>query len=258
MKFTQIYLLTLFTLFGCKFNNHNGGINYLNDPTLSTPTGILLDSTKSFLPQRYYRDTSSTDSTFSLFEQKWFAANYRCFKAPVLYNYYLGYENYRFLWIRSFHRPVLITIEKKDKIEIHTRILEKHPDFFTRIYFPPKSRGIFSNILHSHMDAAYERKQNPNADSIVAPLFNEKVVTDTTVLLSQQQWKKFRCYIDSCSFWQIDPPKDRFIIDGAEWILEGQVRNRYQYYYRKSPDDIFKRCCIYLIGLSAAKDEDVY
>lgn len=108
------------------------------------------------------------------------------------------------------------------------------------------------------MDAAYERKQYPNADSIVAPLFNEKIVKDTSYYLSRKQWKTFRSYIDSCSFWKTDHPKDRFIIDGAEWILEGQVKNRYQYYHRKSPDDIFKRCCTYLIRLSAAKDEEVY
>lgn len=253
--------LQLFTicLLGLVFSScRKSGPSYLNDSALSTRTGILLDSSKFFLPSKYHNDTMWKDTSLSLLPLKWYSSNYRCFKAPILYNYYLGYENYRFLWIRSFHRPVLITIYKKKKIEINTKILERHPDFWTKIYMPKDTISIHSNQFMSLMDVETARKENPEADSIIAHKYNTRIVADTTYELSINQWNTFKQLVDSSNFWKCFPIDHRPIIDGAEWILEGQNRNKYHYVVTNLPDGNFEKCCTYLIKLSAAKNEDVY
>ena len=35
-------------------------------------------------------------------------------REPILYNYYLGYDNYRFIWARSFNRLIILSLKKQN------------------------------------------------------------------------------------------------------------------------------------------------
>jgi hypothetical protein len=102
------------------------------------------------------------------------------------------------------------------------------------------------------------REKYPNADSIVVPIFNSKIVRDTSFFLQKYQWDKFKELLDSCNFWNLKHTKTIPGLDGAQWILEGQNQSKYQFVIRWSPNDSFEKCCEYLIKLSAAKDEEIY
>jgi hypothetical protein len=228
-----------------------GGIEYEKDSTLSSTNGHLIDSSKFYLPPRFFVDSIIDISQIDTFLLEWYSTDYRCFKADILYNYYLGFENYRFLWLRSFHKPVMITIQKGTRITINTKILQKIPDIWTHIYLPDGEIGSFQDYETS-------KKDFPLADSIIVPKNDIKIITDTTVYISKKEWDGFLKLADSCRFWKLKPISRVMGLDGAEWILEGQKKDKYQFVARWSPTDSFEKCCEYLIRLSAAKNEMIY
>jgi hypothetical protein len=253
-------LIIILSLTSCGSNiSDNSGIKYSNDPAISTKDGSIIDSTMFFLPSELMILDLWGSKQIDTFKLKWFSANYLCFKEPILYNYYLGYENYRFLWIRSFNKPVLITIKKTNKISINTKMLARHPAIMSEIFLhesaPHNKRGEVESFEY---DLEKLKKEFPNADSIIAPKFDTKIVLDTTYTLGKSQWNKFKELLDSCNFWKLEQTKTIATLDGAEWILEGQSQNKYQFVVRWSPIDSFEKCCEYLIKLSAAKKEDIY
>lgn len=262
MKTRNIFILIITILLGISCNKktiYYGGSGYLKDSTLSSKQGLLLDSTKYYLPSKYYNDTNWIDANIDTFCLKWYSSNLTCFKVPILYNYYLGHDVFRFLWIRSFHRPVLITLEHKDKITLNTKILVTQPKFLTIIYNPYGNTKNDNNLyIWTSMDMQTASKEYPDADSIVLPKSDVKIALDTTYILTTQQWNNFVTLVDSCKFWELEPLKRELGLDGAEWILEAQQSEKYHYVVRWSPADTYRRCCVYLIKLSAAKDEEIY
>lgn len=253
------YILFILMVVGDKNNVVDcGGPGYRKDPALSALDGNLTDSSAFYLPAACYIDTSWIKTGIYTIYLKWCSANYRCFGAPILYNYYQGSERYRFLWLRSFHRPVLITIQKGEKIMINTKFLSGHPDFFTKVYLHESFNKYLSNEIRTLQNIEEARNEFPTADSVILPHNNVKIVLDTTYYLSFSQWNKFIGYVYSCNFWNMIPFKREAGLDGAEWILEGQNRNNYHYVVQWSPLNKFALCCKYLIKLSAAKDEEIY
>jgi hypothetical protein len=50
------------------------------------------------------------------------------FKEPILSKDYVGYTIYRFLWLRSFHQPVVFTLHNQDgQIWLITKMLDRQP-----------------------------------------------------------------------------------------------------------------------------------
>jgi hypothetical protein len=239
-------------------NNQVAGLDYQMDPTLSQKNGDLLDSSKFFLPLfaaidsakdnniDYYAYSIGMDSRF-----------YSYFKAPVLYNYYSDYETYRFLWVRSFHYPVLITMSNKNRPIINTKILISKSFPRTLVYLPEdRPHRPNSGISISTISINEIRRNFPNADSIVFPTYSIK---DTTFYLKKDQWNTFKKLLDQSNFWSLNPlTEPRPVADGAEWILEAHTKDKYYFVRRHSPQDSFQACCEYLIKISAAKNEEIY
>ena len=230
----------------------NNRTSYLKDASLSNKDGFSIDSSASYLPiePKNYMDSD---------ELKWYTSTFHYFNEPIFYNYYLGKESYRFFWLRSFHRPILITIECSDKVILKTKILSKIPENQTYIYVsnygPNKTNGI---ILEDIVSLNSLRNKYPEADSIVLPPKDIKIAIDTTSELSFDQWKTFKSLVQNCNFWTLNSKQQSTGLDGAEWILEGQTQKHYKFVDRWSPNNSFAECCKYLINLSAAKNEEIY
>src|SRR5687768_15569471 len=70
------------------------------------------DSLAFYFPKNSFDDRSSVDS----FRQNWYSSALYSFKEPVLSKDYVGHNIHRFLWLRSFHRPVVFTLHQgKDR-----------------------------------------------------------------------------------------------------------------------------------------------
>jgi len=247
----------MIVIIGCDQKDKRGGKGYYKDSTLTTLDGSLIDSTKLYFPERYFmndkwvelnfKDTNETYLTSNWLQHYSFILKY--FKAPILYNYYLGAEMYRFLWLRFSQKPVLITLTKVGKqIFINSKMLNEIPDFPTSLnkYHRNTSRAML--IVTNKITG--QNEEFPISDSIVSPSNNIKLVIDTTFEIALDDWKFFLKLIDLSSFWEQEPIVGWGGCDGDQWVLEGQNYDKYHFVSRWSPEGHFKHCCEYLIALS--------
>jgi len=126
-------------------------------------------------------------------------------------------EIYRFLWLRTFHNPIVIRIEKNEK------------EF--KLYWK-RSDG----------KGGYEAG---------------KIIENKSIELTKKQWRKFEKLLKNSKFWSNPSTKyDQDIIlatDGSQWVLEGVKNSNYHI----SEIDIFKPCLylIKLTEMKIPEDE---
>lgn len=137
-------------------------------------------------------------------------------------------EVYRFTWLRTFHPPVIVRIERHDSSH---RLVAKKLDG----------------------SGGYEPGE---------------LVVDRSTAIGARKWGKFKSLLSAASFWSAsrDEATDVVGVDGARWIFEG-VRNR-TYWAKDlwSPDvnpstRPYRRLGIYLLdlaGLLPSDEEAIY
>jgi hypothetical protein len=138
-----------------------------------------------------------------------------------------GLERYRFLWLRTFHHPIMIRAEVSN------------------------GRAV---VTGKELDGAggYE----PG-----------KLIRDTTVELSPEQSRELKRLVAQGFWSapaQPHPDSGRVGVDGAQWILEGTA-DQYHIVDRWSPDAYpreasFRQLCLFLVEAAGLKppDELVY
>jgi hypothetical protein len=133
------------------------------------------------------------------FQIDWLSDALKWFKEPVLTSKH-PQEVYRLLWSRSFDPPVVIRLEKTNN------------DVF--IYWKlPASRDA--------LDIAQSALQ-----------FKKK--------LSLRDWKKFEQSLNDIDYWSMLPSEYKHkSTDGAMWVLEGAVEEKYQITIR--PGDVYPK-----------------
>ena len=112
--------------FSCNVENYK----YPNDPKISNISGQPYDSLTFYFPFVIKSDNKSIKIEIDSFEQNWYSSTLYSAKEPILYNCYQGHDIYRFLWLRSFHRPVIFSLNRKgNEVWLTTKMLNKQPDF---------------------------------------------------------------------------------------------------------------------------------
>ncbi|GGG50702.1 hypothetical protein [Hymenobacter glacieicola] len=120
---------------------------YPQNPAISDAQGRPRDTTTFYFPAALSCVDQLTDkmqysqTAYCQMALASASANLFFFKAPVLSNYYLGNDTYRFLWLRSFHRPVLLTLtQQAGGATLRTQFLTKSataPRLEQILFVPP-------------------------------------------------------------------------------------------------------------------------
>ncbi len=189
------------------------------------PEGTFLDTVNTF-------NDNPKDSVY--FEDRFlFAGHENSYYSDELYNFkepLLPEQNdkiiFRFLWLRSFHEPVVIR-------------LEKHND---KQYLIRKVREGMSGYQAGG------------------------IIINDTLMISNSLWDDFISVLDSSDYWETPTIEktNALVDDGAHWILEGKQNERYHIVDRHSPsiynNPKYRELCLYIIELSQLFDtkEDVY
>lgn len=121
-------------------------------------------------------------------------------------------EVYRFLWLRSFHRPIMIRVERQGR-----------------------AYGIYSRELNGA--GGYE----PG-----------KVLRTDRREIFLEEWCELIRLVDEAKYWQMPRiDLEDGGLDGAQWILESVKENRYHVVDRWSPEDgDYRRVGVYLLKLA--------
>lgn len=120
-------------------------------------------------------------------------------------------EIYRFLWLRTFHHPIFVRIERRrGEIELFTKELDGAGGY------------------------------NPG-----------KVLRRAEFAVTPEDFCKFSKLLEKANFWRLPADDDVMGNDGAQWILEGVRRGRYHAVDRWTPETgEYREACIYLLKLS--------
>jgi hypothetical protein len=120
-------------------------------------------------------------------------------------------ETYRFLWLRSFHHPIFVRIEREEnKIKLFTKELGGAGGY------------------------------RPG-----------KVLRSNKINLEKEEFCRFLNLLEDANFWKMPTKHDVLGEDGAQWILEGVKKGRYHIMDRWSPEKgEYREACVYLLKLS--------
>ncbi|HLL99508.1 MAG TPA: hypothetical protein VK400_00500 [Pyrinomonadaceae bacterium] len=121
-------------------------------------------------------------------------------------------EIYRFLWLRSFHHPVFVRVERS-----------------------PNQIKLFT--AESDGAGGYE----PG-----------KILRSSSRNLDQTEWCEFLKLLRAANYWNLPTNDcDLMGTDGAQWVLEGVRDNRYHIVDRWSPETgEYREACVYLLRLA--------
>lgn len=246
MKKTAIIIIGLIIHFSTFSQSNIHLIKYQNDLSLSNKTGIPLDSTSLYFPinefkQRHewfiFRDPWTKDVTkkeitkserqifeteLSKFKIKdsisysspntymneWFSFDLFKLSEPILSNFYLDKETYRFTLISSIYPTFTIRIEINNKTaKIYTKELE---------------RLIESGLI--------------NKSDTIYPDNNIPLSTNTEREISLIEIERIRKLLDSTNFYCHNSYLGIGGIDGSEWIFECHTPEGYYFSQRYGPD----------------------
>ena len=119
---------------------------------------------------------------------------------------------YRFTWLRTFHNPIVIRLEKSDdSVKLYWKVSD--------------GQGGYS----------------PG-----------KIVVNKSKVLTIKEWQDVETGIQSIDFWKLptDESESGYVgLDGAQWILEGKSPGKYHYVDRWSGGTI-KDFCLKLLKLT--------
>lgn len=257
---TKIIIILLFgILFVSCYRTKSEKDNYPKNKSISSVNGMPNDSLIFYFPTSIKLDTNIIKTGIDSFTLNWFSSALYSAKEPILYNYYLGHDIYRFLWLRSFHRPVVISIHKaNNKIWLITKELNKQPNFMdfqpvikTKIKFTPpetfNNRELDTTELEETKEDKIEINTKPDrkADIILSQIKD----------LSENEWIEFENILNNCSFWTSKPFIVTSGLDGSEWTIEAHLKNKYWFVNRWYPKDNFRQAGEYLIKKSGLNEK---
>jgi hypothetical protein len=154
----------------------------------------------------------------ALFHVNWYASHLNALDEPVLRDS-LPAKVYRFTWLRSFHKPVVIRLENfNGTVTLYWKV----------------GGGA----------GGYE----PG-----------KMIVNKSKVLTLKNWNDFVASVNSINFWNLPTTRSGIGSDGAQWILEGKELGKYHVVDRQSGGKIESVCLklLELSNLKIKKD-DIY
>ncbi len=156
------------------------------------------------------------------FMNKWYSEKLFAMNEPIIYLDKSESEIYRFTWLRTFHNPISIRIEKKE---------DEH------------------SLYWKLCDGAggYE---------------SGKLVQNKQEKIEKKVWTTFSQMVQRINFWELESTENKLGSDGSRWILEAKTKDKYHVVVRWTPSNKskFYETCDYLIRLTNLEinEEDKY
>jgi hypothetical protein len=213
MRIYTVSIVAIVLLLSCKGQSDKSSRSkYFDQKVLVDSQNIPQDSNQFYFPLELFRD-SSRFIEYDTFVVKWYSSQLFAMKEPLFFNEKSKKEMYRFTWLRTFHHPVAIRIEKDS-------------DMYT-IYWKICSGA-----------GGYE----PG-----------RLIASGKKAITNNDWYKFQLLLFSIHYWELSTNgKDIGGNDGSQWILEGATPYKYHVVDRWTPDknDDYYKTCDFLIGLT--------
>jgi hypothetical protein len=199
----------------------------------SIPKETKRNFSQCYFPSSYFANLTdnwecdfSTDYLFKIESgkrtAKWLEVQLIDLQENCLYNYEIKPNStiYRFTWLRSFHHPIAIRIEKNEnKIMLYWKV----------------GKGAGGYKLKGLRKSGKKR-------------------------LSLKKWTQFERLVKESNFDSLPNEKYIPMTDGATWTLERKNSELFKVHNTNLPSKEISRACLYLLDLSniKVKDDDKY
>ncbi len=210
--------------------------------TLSLPK----DSLAFYFPNNSFSKKPNVDS----FVQKWYSSALYSLKEPILSQKFVGHSVYRFLWVGSFHQPVVFTLQQRDgKVWLNTKMLDQQPRF---------NNEIISGISEDEYDEYFKDGfvvDNERKDMLVRIADRKaNIIYNKNSPLSSNEWNEFEQLLKKANYWILPTNIDDGSNDGSEWVIEAHLKNKYHIVSYHSPyNNDYEKAGRFLIKLSGLK-----
>ena len=225
---------------------------YPENVNISNANGEPVDSLSFFFPLKLNYKDSLIKTDLDTFDLMRYSSQLFPSKEPILFNYYLGHEIYRFIWLQSFDNPIILTLNKKaDDIWLTIKKLDRQPEYIAtqviQFVYPPKAGKPYDSTKKIDLDKYPIRQPNRKA----------KLAVNRTKKLSEAEWNEFERILARVGYWEMSPTQRIIGIDGSQWIIEAHAEHKYWIVDRWSPEDDYKEAGLYLINLSGLLNEEI-
>ena len=180
------------------------------DPRFSCFPGLSVSIPKSTAQKDYFPVFLSENAQAAHFLNDWYSRHLQVMNELPLTALVNEDESYRFLWLRSFHRPVSVHVGRAG----------------TRYFMVVKRLNGRGGYDPGTSDLYWARS------------------------LSENDWDAFMMHLEHSSYWTMQTEYDAGLTDGAQWILEGYRDGRYHVVDRQSPDGAYRDACLHLLRKS--------
>ena len=214
----------------------------------SDASNLPKDSLAFYFPAGVFSDKPKADS----FVQNWFSSALYNFKEPVLFQNYVGHDIYRFLWLRSFHRPVVFTLNHTDRtVWLTTKMLDRQPPFYEN-----RIAGVPKKEIQVYIEKGYSVDKKDSDLLVRIADRKANIIYNKTTPLSEQQWDEFQGLLARARFWKLPASIDHGDTDGSEWVIEAHLNGKYHFvdYFSPYKND-YQKAGLFLIKLSGLKEE---
>lgn len=147
--------------------------------------------------------------------REWFSSHLRAMdEPPIRPSATASSDVVRFLYLRSFHHPIAVRLERRFS-------------------------GVTLTAVELDGAGGYEPGE-------IARRISRKV--------SSEHWAEVAQLLENSGFWDLPTSRERVSIDGARWILEASVDGRHHVVQRSSPDEPatlgFRATCVWLLDVA--------
>ena len=211
-----IFLLLSTLLFSCIETDK---YLYPNDPRLSSVNGLPKDTVSSILPFKIkYKgkvDRLFLDSSSIVEYNK--RLNFAL--CPLLYNYYLNEEIYRFSIFCSIKGSAIFTMyHSKSGYFLNLKVTLSYYDCVD---------SLFENLIFKK---CFDKPKNTaNKD---------RFLVDNTIEISRKDWNAFKEVVTKINFYDLNyEPTHPIKIDGSDYVIEAHTKYKYWLVQREHEDD---------------------
>ena len=218
MRTLTILCLTFFLLESCNTQSDKNSIEiYLDNSVQVDSLNVPIDKKQGYFPLNIFTDTSIYVG-YDTFHVEWYSKHLIAMEEPLMFNKKQDKSTFRFLWLRTFHNPISIRIDKKS-------------DLYSLTWKLCDGAGGY----------------DPG-----------KLVINKTKTIDKKTWDTFQGLLSKADYWNLQTNEVEIIgTDGSQWILEATDKDNYHVVDRWTPrGGSFYNCCDFLLGLTDLKIEE--
>ena len=130
-------------------------------------------------------------------------------------------------------------------------MLDRQPQFYDR-----RIGGISEEETEEYIKEGYFFDKRDSGLLVKIADRKANIIYNKSISLSKKEWREFEQLVAKAHFWTLPSKIDDGGNDGAQWIIEAHLKNKYHFVDYPTPyNNEYQKAGLFLIKLSGLKEE---